>query len=63
MLYLPSFLRKGVSLGYVGRDYNLKNLKMEMVLVWADTDNPVYEIEINEINKSWFRWLDETIAR
>ena len=63
MLYLPSFLRKGVSLGYVGRDYNLKNLKMEMVLVWADTYNPVYEIEINEINKSWFRWLDETIAR
>ena len=27
MLYLQSFLRKGVSLGYVGRNYNLKDLK------------------------------------
>ena len=27
MLYLQSFLRKGVSLGYVGRNLNLKDLK------------------------------------
>ena len=27
MLSLQSFLRKGVSLGYVGRNYNLKDLK------------------------------------
>jgi hypothetical protein len=27
MLFLQSFLRKGVSLGYVGRNYNLKDLK------------------------------------
>ena len=27
MLYLQSFLRKGVSLGYVGRNHNLKDLK------------------------------------
>ena len=27
MLYLPSFLRKGVSLGRVGRNQNLKDLK------------------------------------
>ena len=27
MLHPQSFLRKGVSLGYVGRNYNLKNLK------------------------------------
>ena len=27
MLYLHSFLRKGVSLGHVGRNYNLKDLK------------------------------------
>ena len=27
MLYLQSFLRKGVSLGYVGSNYNLKDLK------------------------------------
>ena len=29
MLSLQSFLRKGVSLGYVGLDYNLKDLKDE----------------------------------
>ena len=27
MLFLQSFLRKGVSLGYVGRNYNLKDQK------------------------------------
>ena len=27
MLSLQSFLQKGVSLGYVGRNYNLKDLK------------------------------------
>ena len=27
MLSLQSFLRKGVSLGHVGRNYNLKDLK------------------------------------
>ena len=26
---------------------------------WADTDNPVYQIEINEINASWSRRLDD----
>ena len=29
MLFLQCFLRKGVSLGYVGRNYNLKDLKDE----------------------------------
>ena len=32
MLSLQSFLRKGVSLGYVGRNYNLKDLKAYWVL-------------------------------
>ena len=36
MLSLQSFLRKGVSLGYVGRNYNLKDLKDDHTNVYRD---------------------------
>ena len=51
MLSLQSFLRKGVSLGHVGRNYNLKDLKEFLGrLHWrAGSLRPVFTVETQRI--------------